>query len=277
MLRFGYAKRKKLYKEYAKDNLNLAFGENEFGEVIPEIRKEIIEELTDRNKLTYSAEKLMPYTFAKIFFMPGAFLIIGYLIDKSLGAGVCAGLAFFSFFVGLFMYLFVRRIAGSSTKVELAKIVNSKVVLDDNCLEYSYSTLDPKSTEGQKDTNYVVCRMKYCDINEIQYDKRKNSYKLSGTYHVRRYKNYNIKDEDPQSIDEDIRGETLEIYDVFSNRDLFAIISGKVHKKVGLCELDRKEKGIVATCTVGFTFLAFCDTVLYGIMLMSIIFGVFNL
>lgn len=277
MLKFGYKYKKKLYKEYAAENLNLAFGENEFGEVFPDVRETIVEKLKTTNRSPFLARKLMPYTFAKIFFMPVLILVFGYLAFDTVLTDGTIGLAFFAAFVGLVMHLCVRRIANSPTRVKLGQIVNSKVVLGDNYLEYSYSSLDPKVTEGHKDTNFVICRIKYSDITAIQYDEKKNAYKLVGTYKVLRYRNYNIKGENSYPIEEEVHGKALEIYDVYHNRDLFALLSEKVRKGVGLCELDSSERTTIILCMLGFGFMGLLDALLYFEVLFRFAFWIANL
>lgn len=277
MLKFGYRYKKKLFKEYANENLNLAFGENEFGEVVPQVKEAILEKLKVTNRLHSSAIKVLPYSWAKIFFLPVLILLTGYFAYGSVISDGSIGLSFFAFFVGIIGYICARRIADSPSKVTLGQIVNSKVVLGDNYLEYSYSSLDPKGTEGYKDTNFVVCRMKYSDIIAIQYNEKKNSYRLVGTYNRLSYKNYSVKGEKSYPIEDEIRGKSLEIYDVYQNRDLFAIVSGKVRKNVGLCGTDGKEKLTLALCTLGFGMVGVVDAIIYFILLFRFAFGIAQL
>jgi len=276
MLSFGYQKKKKLYREYANENLNLAFGANEFGEVIAEVKEQILADANGKSSLTWSAVKMIPYLKAKIVFMPILLVLTDCITNKYYEWGDSFEIAIFSFVCGLIMFLCARRIAKSPTRVKLGQIVNSKVVLGDNYLEYSYSSIDPKATEGIKNTNFVVCRMKYSDISTVRYNKKKNSYLLDGPYHVRRYKNYSIKDPDPQSMDEDVRGKGLEIYDVYNNRDLFALISSKINKKVGLVGTDVNEKSKLNLCTIVFGFGVVCDAVMYALLLWRTVFGIFG-
>lgn len=230
-----------------------------------------------KSSLTASAANMIPYLKAKIVFMPILLVLTDFLSHKYYEWGDSYGVAFASFVCAVIMFLCAKRISKSPTRVKLGQIVNSKVVLGDNYLEYSYSSIDPKLTEGIRNTNFVVCRMKYSDISSVRYNKKKNSYLLDGPYHIRRYKNYSIKDPDPQSMDEDVRGKSLEIYDVYNSRDLFAIISSKINKRVGLVGVDTREKTKLNLCTTIFAFGVTFDIVMYALLLWRFIFGIFGL
>lgn len=220
--------RKEQLRILANANPNLAFGKNEYGEVDEFRKKYALQRLFDDNKYSLFFQKLkkpfLRITIAApiIVFVSLMIMLHGYMPIQSLLVSLLVGGIFF------LLYYVAGRLSKSSKNMSLTEIVNSKVVLDDHYLEYSYSTLNPKHTENDLAANFVVKRMAYKDISYITYYDKTGYCEVRGKYKYIKYFNYRSGQENPIFEEEEMNG-AIAIFDVYNNRDLFAEISERAN------------------------------------------------
>lgn len=220
--------RKEQLRLFAEANPNLAFGKNEYGEVSELKRQNAIQRLFDENKFALFFKRLKKPVKRVAIFVPllvfgmGIVMTRGYLLVQNLVIMAIIGVIFF------LLYFVVRKLAGMSKDMSLTEIANSKVVLADHYLEYSYSTLNPKNTENDVAANFVVKRIAYNDITNIYYYDKTGFCEVKGKYKYIKYYNYKIGQENPKFIETDMNG-VITLFDVYTNRDLFAEISQRAN------------------------------------------------
>lgn len=271
--RLIYWKRKKLYREYARENLNLAYGENEYGEVDASIKNQIVKDTIENNKFAISARKLLKKSPIVVVGYPIAFFVSRtiahwYSYDNKIVSSIWVASAIFC--VEIVRHLCLKNMASDGSSLMIESIVNSKVVLNDDEIEYSYSSIDPKKTEGRRNENFIVERMKYSDINEILYNAKRNCYIIKGIYEKKRFIDYRIRQENPDYKEETSLTKPMVIYDVYLNRDLFAIMSQNAGKVI---EVDRTGEGNrlkKAMSFMGFLFITMANCVIVSAILFYI-------
>lgn len=271
----GYSKRKKIYREYAKENLNLAVNENEYGEVAADIREQIVAEIKKRNKLVLSAQRLLSRSYVKVFTLPVVYLIFKlWLESKSsypeigrsfLYAGIVA-------VIMLVRHICLKILAENINMVSAEQVVNSKVALNEEEFVYSYSTVDPKRTDGKqyKNNNFFVKRMKYSDINSIAYNEKKKCYLIKGSYDITKYTDYRVNQPNPVYREETVLMNPMVIFDVYHSRDMFFELAKKAEKPIVADSTDEKRKGARRFCIFLFTVITMADAWIYLLILFYI-------
>lgn len=262
--------RKERFKALAVQNMNLAFGKNEFGEV-SELRKEsALQRLFVVDRYARSFEKLNKPLKAVTISVPILFFIVS-MIDSH-GYLLKENFLFSLAIAGMFLLLFIcsKMLSRPNTNTTLAEIVNSKVVLGENYIEYSYSTVNPKRTEGDPRANFVVKRMMYSDIKDIVYYDKSGYCEVKGVYNYTKYYNYKIGQENPIYREEKREGGIV-LFDVYTDRDLFAEISKKANFTPRYGVEKKRSPLAVSFWTLGFIGSALvCCSTFMGIILIII-------
>lgn len=249
--------KKKCRTELARKNLNLAFGEGEFGEVSENIRRDFALKSPDNNFIRRFFKKLVVPQKVFAILMPITMLMTFTILSEGIlfGTGLWLSLLIAA---SAFIHLWtIKKLAGDKDKNLLENTMNSKVTLGDGYLEYSYSTIEPFRTERDKKCNYVLYRISYRDIKGLIYDEKRDSCTIVGKYTKYKYYNYRIGDEKP--VYTDVREEDcFEIFNIYRDRDLFANISKNAHVPLTQSETRVKKQSKVGALLLSI-ILTFTD------------------
>lgn len=261
----AFGGKKKHLKELADKNMNLAFGEGEYGEV-DEYKKSMAEQkgMSGHRYEMFFNNLKKPIAIAGIV-TPIAFLVVSLVLTRGYEVGASIFLALITAAVFGLMYFNASKLTKFLPKGSLSEIVNSKVVLADSYVEYSYSTINPKRTEGDSNANFVVKRMNYKDIKGIVYYEKQGCCEVYGRYSYTKYYEYKIGQENPVYTN-DTRDGSFMLYDVYTNRDLFSELSSKsrVSAKYGVAP----KRGVLSS---SFFTLCFSGAGLIGVSFVGLI------
>lgn len=214
---------KKLYRILAEHNLNIPYGDNEYGEISPVGKKALINGIKQPVAM---AGKIMKYITCGI---TGLFLLATLLFILLPIFGVVFEPAYILVMIIMFLIAFTAAHHIQTDGLnDMSYIVNSKMELKGDYFTYSYSSLNPKRTEDEKQANYCEMSMRYEDVKNMYYNETNRCFVVRGDYEYRMFINYASDDKrTPSTVTKTVKNENFEICDVFRDKTLFETIAQK--------------------------------------------------